>query len=96
MLSFLLVFLIFSLAVRYGLPLLLRWVLGRVVRQATGGAFSGNGAPFGNGRPASTGPRPAPSADGRVRVAYVPPRAKRAPRPGGYVGGEYVEFEDVR
>ena len=89
MLSSLLVFLIFSLAIRYGLPLLIRWVLGRVVRQATGGAFGGSG-----GRPA-TGPRPAPAPDGRVRVAYVPPRPKRAPRPGGYGGGEYVEFEDV-
>jgi hypothetical protein len=93
MFPFLLTLLIFSLAVRYGLPLLARWVLGRVVRQATGGAY-GAGA----GRTAGGGPRAASakSPDGQVRVAYTPPRPKRQPRPGGYVGGEYVEFEDVR
>ncbi len=89
---FLLTLLLFSLAVRYGLPLLLRWVVGRVMRQATSGAgFGGPTAAAGG-----TGPRPAAPPDGRVRVAYVPPKAKRQPRAGGYVGGEYVEFEDVR
>lgn len=102
MLPFLLTALIFYLAVRYGLPLLLRWVLGRVVRQATGGAFGGQfgGRPTGGGSSgggtAGRGPRPASAPDGRVRVAYAPPRTKRQPRPGGYGGGEYVEFEEVK
>ncbi|MBC7446872.1 MAG: hypothetical protein H7330_02315 [Hymenobacteraceae bacterium] len=94
MLPFLLTVLIFTLAVRYGLPLLLRWVLGRVVRQATGNA-PGSGGFRGDSRQNAGGPA-APAPDGRVRVAYVPPRPKREPRPGGYGGGEYVEFEDVR
>lgn len=94
MTPFLLTVLIFFLAVRYGLPLLLRWVMGRVVRQATG-ERSGRGG-FGGGQRPTAGPRAAPAPDGRIRVAYVPPRPKRTPRPGGYRGGEYVEFEDVR
>ncbi len=88
--AFLITVLVFSLAVRYGLPLLLRWVMGRVMRQAAGSAFGGSG------HQQAAGPRPAPAPDGRVRVAYVPPQPKREPRPGGYRGGDYVEFEDVR
>ena len=73
------------------LGLLLRWVLGRVMRQAASGAFRG-----GSSAEPAAGPRPAAAPDGQVRVAYVPPRPKRQPRPGGYGGGEYVEFEDVK
>lgn len=89
MFAFLITVLIFSLAVRYGLPLLLRWVVGRVMRQATTGPTGR--APFGGPSP---GARPTP--EGRVQVTYTPPRTKRQPRPGGYRGGEYVEFEDVK
>lgn len=94
MTAFLITFLIFALALRYGLPLLVRWVLRRVMREAATG-FGGGAA-----GPAAPGSRTARSSgaspDGRVRVAYVPPRPKRQPRPGGYGGGEYVDFEDVR
>ena len=97
MTAFLITFLIFALALRYGLPLLVRWVLRRVVRQAAtgfGGGASRAGGAGGAGGWTPADERSTPT--GRVRVAYVPPRPKREPRPGGYVGGEYVEFEEVR
>ncbi len=93
MTAFLISFLIFALALRYGLPLLVRWVLRRVVRQAASGFGGGASRAGGSGSWAPAGER---VPTGRVRVAYVPPRPKREPRPGGYVGGEYVEFEEVR
>jgi hypothetical protein len=88
--TYLLIFFALVLVLRQVLPWLLRWLVGRLFKAATGAAMPGT-AGGSTGR--STSP---PRPDGRVRVDYVPPRPKRQPRPEGYRGGEYVEFEEVR
>lgn len=87
--SFLLTVLTILLVLRYLVPFLLRLLLGRLVRQTMRAA----GAPTGG---FGERPRPQSGATASVRVDYAPPPRKREPRPGGYRGGEYVDFEEVR
>lgn len=84
MLKFLLIVLLILFVLRRLLPWLMRWAVGEVVKQH---------APQAEYRSTSNRQQ---AADGRVRVDYVPPRPKRQPRPGGYRGGEYIEFEEVK
>ena len=84
MLKFLLIVLLTMFVLRRLLPWLMRWVVGEVVKQH---------APQAEYR--TTGNRQR-APDGRIRVDYVPPRPKRQPRPDGYRGGEYIEFEEVK
>ncbi|UOR04400.1 DUF4834 family protein [Hymenobacter aerilatus] len=90
--KFLLFLFIFFFLVRYVVPLVLRFVVGRFLQKQArryGDAF-GQQAPFGQPRPSS--PPPAP---GQVRVDYVPPKATKA-GDKEFKGGEYVDFEEVK
>ncbi len=89
--TYLLIFFALVLVLRQVLPWLLRLLVGRLFRAATGGAAPGSG-----GGPQASRASGSARPDGRVRVEYVPPRPKRQPRPEGYRGGEYVDFEEVR
>ncbi|MBG8553245.1 DUF4834 family protein [Hymenobacter guriensis] len=88
--KFLLALFIIALLVRFVLPVVLRWALGRVVKKQMKnfGQQFGGAAPF---EQPSTPPRP---ASGNVHVDYVPPKPKRQPR--NFKGGEYVEFEELK
>ncbi len=101
MVKFLLIVLLVSFVLRTLVPWLLRFFLGRLIKeQFRGGAPGGSGGFGGN----ASGPRPASEArreratgrPGEVQIAYAPPPKERKPNPKGYRGGEYVEFEEVR
>lgn len=86
MLKFLFIVLLIMFVLRRLLPWLMRWVVGEVVKQH---------APQAQAEYRKASNRQG-APDGRVRVDYVPPKPKRQPRPDGYRGGEYVEFEEVK
>ena len=84
---FWLIIILIFFAIRYVLPIVLRLVLGSVVRkQMQKGGFV---------VPPQQRPGP-PPAEGQVRVDYVPPAAPEQARPQGFKGGEYVDFEEVK
>lgn len=83
----------FSLLVRYLLPVVLRAVLGSFVRQQVHKAQQGGFyPPSGSPQPGYRSPEAAP---GQVRVDYVPPKAATE-RPREFRGGEYVDYEEVK
>ena len=94
--TFLFALLVFSLLVRYLLPVVLRVVLSSFVRQQVRKAQEGGFyAPPGGGSEAYSPPRPT-TAPGQVRVDYVPPTASKKPaRKPEFKGGEYVDYEEV-
>ena len=84
---FWLIFILLFFAVRYVLPIVLRLLLSGFVRkQMRNGAFV---------VPPQPAPGP-PAAPGQVRVEYVPPTAPEGPKPNGFKGGEYIDFEEVK
>ena len=84
---FWLIFILIFFAVRYVLPIVFRLVLtGFVRKQMRNGGFV---VP----PQAQRGPAPTP---GEIRVDYVPPTAAEPPKPAGFKGGEYVDFEEVK
>ena len=89
--------LVFSLFVRYLLPIVLRAVLGSFVRQQVhkaqqGGFYPPTGGPQPGYRSQAHQPEATP---GQVRVDYVPPKTA-AEHPREFRGGEYVDFEEVK
>ncbi|MGI4863944.1 MAG: DUF4834 family protein [Janthinobacterium lividum] len=92
--SFLLALLIFSLLVRYLLPVVLRAVLGSLVRQQVRKAQEGGFyAPTSGQQRAYTPPAAAP---GQVRVDFVPPKTAKVEQKPEFRGGEYVDYEEVK
>ena len=91
MAKFLLILLIFWLFTRYVLPVLLRLVVGTLVKKQA----QKFGQQFGQD-PFAEAPRPRPtqSAPGEVHVDFVPPQTKAKPQE--FKGGEYVDFEEVK
>ena len=91
MAKFLLILLIFWLFTRYVLPVLLRFVVGTLVKKQA----QKFGQQFGQGpfAEAPQQPRPTQSAPGEVHVDYMPPQPKAKPQE--FKGGEYVDFEEV-
>ena len=86
MFKFLFIVLLVMFVLRRLLPWIMRWVVGEFVKehaQRPGTGYNPNA-------------QRSHAADGRVRVDYVPPKPKRQPRPDGYRGGEYVDFEEVK
>jgi hypothetical protein len=90
--------LVFSLFVRYLLPIVLRAVLGSFVRQQVhkaqqAGFYPPNGGPQPGYQSQASRPDTAP---GQVRVDYVPPTAAGTERKPEFRGGEYVDYEEIR
>ncbi len=89
--------LVFSLFVRYLLPIVLRAVLGSFVRQQVHKAQQAGFYPPGGPQPGyhqqSRQPNTAP---GQVRVDYVPPTAAGTGRKPEFRGGEYVDYEEIK
>ncbi len=91
--------LVFSLFVRYLLPIVLRAVLGSFVRQQVHKAQQAGFYP-----PTGGGPQPGyqsrahqpDTAPGQVRVDYVPPTTAGPERKREFRGGEYVDYEEVK
>ncbi|UOQ97983.1 DUF4834 family protein [Hymenobacter sp. 5317J-9] len=83
---FWLIFIVIFFAVRYVLPIVLRWALNSFVRkQMRNGGFV-------------VPPQAAPRQDrepGQIHVDYVPPAAAKQ-KPNEFKGGEYVDFEEVK
>ena len=101
--TFLFALLVFSLLVRYLLPVVLRAVLGSFVRQQVhkaqqAGFYPPNGNPQAGGYQSqayqSQAQQPE-TAPGQVRVDYVPPKATSPERKHEFRGGEYVDYEEV-
>ncbi len=95
--TFLLALLVFSLLVRYLLPVVLRAVLGSFVRQQVhkaqqAGFYPPNGNPQAGYQSQASQPEAAP---GQVRVDYVPPKATSPERKHEFRGGEYVDYEEL-
>ena len=86
--TFWLVLLFTFFFVRYLLPVVLRALVGGLVRKTVrNGGFGGPQA----------GPGAAPPKPGEVRVDFVPPAAANAKRrPTDFKGGEYVDYEEVK
>lgn len=97
--TFWLILLLTFFTVRYVLPVLLRAVLGGVVRKTmrNGGFGPQAGRGFGAAGPANANANAAATPPGEVRVAYVPPATPKPANhaPGNFKGGEYVEFEEL-
>lgn len=94
--KFLLILLIVSFALRFLLPIILRFFLGRFVQKQArryGQQFGGN-MPFDGAFGTTPPPRPAPTG-GNVRVDFVPPKPQKG-KPENFQGGEYVDFEEVK
>jgi hypothetical protein len=94
--SVLIALLVFSLFVRYLLPIVLRAVLGSFVRQQVHKAQQAGFYPPGGGPQAyQSQARQPETAPGQVRVDYVPPTAAGTERKPEFRGGEYVDYEEV-
>jgi hypothetical protein len=91
----LLALLVFSLLVRYLLPVVLRAVLGGFVRQQVHKAQQAGFYPPTGGPQQGYQARPE-TAPGQVRVDYVPPTAAGSERKHEFRGGEYVDYEEVK
>ncbi|MFD2743708.1 MULTISPECIES: DUF4834 family protein [Sphingobacterium] len=84
----------FKLSVRLLLPFAMKKMAEKIMKKAQQGNFNGQSGPFQyqgfgqqqNGRQ--------DRADGKVKVAYVPP--KEDPRSGQATAGEFVDFEEVK
>ncbi|MBT9394097.1 DUF4834 family protein [Hymenobacter sp. NST-14] len=97
MAKFLLILLIFWLFTRYVLPVLLRFVVGTLLKKQAKKFGQQFGQQFGQD-PFAQPPRPrsTPAAPGEVQVDFVPPQPKSKPKPEEFKGGEYVDFEEVK
>lgn len=94
MVKFLLVLLILWLIMRYVMPVVLRLVVGNLMKkqaQRFGQQFGG--APFTPPRPQAQ--RSGSAAPNEVHVDYVPPRTKPQ-KSKEFKGGEYVDFEELK
>ncbi|TGE20382.1 DUF4834 family protein [Hymenobacter aquaticus] len=96
--KFLLIFLVLSFAVRFILPVLLRFFVGRFVQKQARryGQQFGGGSPFeaAFGTPPPQPRNPAPGS-GNVQVDFVPPKPQKG-KNQEFRGGEYVDFEEVK
>ncbi|MCB2378786.1 DUF4834 family protein [Hymenobacter sp. BT635] len=95
--KFLLIFLVLSLTVRFILPVLLRFLVGRFVQKQARryGQQFGSGSPFEAAFGTPPPPRNPSPAGGNVQVDFVPPKAPKG-KPQEFQGGEYVDFEEVK
>jgi Domain of unknown function (DUF4834) len=92
--KFLLILLVVWLFGRYVVPLLVRFIIGHLLKkQARQFGQQFGGSPF--AAPAQPGNQRRPSAAGEVHVNYVPSPEKPR-KPAEFRGGEYVDFEEVQ
>lgn len=85
----------FKLSIRFLLPFAMKKMAEKIMKKAQQGNFNGQSGPFqyqGFGQQQDT--RQDHKSNGKVKVAYVPP--KEDTRSGQATAGEFVDFEEVK